>query len=427
MIFIPNGVLPPIEGGACDVQNQLAVVLAAPFTRAPYVVLNGGLCDQAIQAFGLWRLMHIRQLGYLHDPMVTDVTTSTLAQRFPHRRFVHVLDVCALLTLMCRNNGISGGMRATARLAALTHDALTPAGGDTIKLIDPAAFDEDACYPELLEHYDGSALTSRHDINPALLIATVQGAGVLGTLLDIADKLAYVSRDLDCYLSRYAPDGLATHPEAYERFAALVATHGAVCDVWDAVGVEDGRVIVYDAERLANFLEVRALLFREFYLHPDARRRAFLIAHTVAKFLYKTGELSREDFLRMTDDDLDARIAHTIGIKTLANGWNGLKYTSHCEIFPTILEARTRERELLERGTTFTLVEDLSTLVKPATHYLVAHARGDAIPLTEALPQRATDIHAICAIPKPIRLYWIEHPPFDPSFLTALHAWRMRP
>ncbi|MEK7201872.1 MAG: hypothetical protein AAB737_04530, partial [Patescibacteria group bacterium] len=291
------------------------VIAHLPFSGVGYVIKENGLTEQTVNVFGLGRLGGIGQLGYLQDPSVSEYGTKAYTLPFHHTRYAHVLDVRVLASLMAVNSRLPRLWRNTLAVAALTHDARTPAGGDTTKLIDPEAFDEDEHYPEVLEETDWEELRMRYRLSPQLLIDTVQGKGALGQLLDIADKCAYVSRDLAvCQWRDGGESPFYPVPQWFHPFRALIAQSPEVCSIWDCVRVNhEGTVYFTDAKRLGEFLLVRALLFRELYLHPAARFKEFLLSGFLGKFFYERGELTRDQLLMMTDRDLERFIDQKTG------------------------------------------------------------------------------------------------------------------
>lgn len=406
--------------------EPFAIVPFMPYTNMPYVVRAGGLTEHTIRTFRLQRLSGIRQLGYLHDPVIPAPAGDLMyGTDFTHTRYSHVLDVGALALLMGTNNRLASAALHTLRVAALTHDALTPAGGDTIKLIDPAAFDEDAHYGELLRNYEWSELRIRYAIDPEVLIATVQGRGALGKILDIADKISYVARDAYVYVTRYAPDGPTVYPEGYADIQRLILEYPDICTLWDSVRIIDDVPVFMDADRLARFLELRVLLFRNLYYHHGARFREFLLAAVVARHLYETGTITRADLLRMTDEELNHAIDACVGIPhaTMHTGALGIP---RVEKFPTPTAALQRERELLDGGTALVLMEDLTGRIKPATHLLIRRGRRAPQPFREAYPEKSAHLNQLSLLEHPVRVYYIEHEPLPGSVLAALRTLRIR-
>lgn len=401
------------EGDTCHVFPSL------PRAGYGYIVLEDGLCEATASTFSLGRLMEIRQLGFLHDPMVAETEMKGMTWRFPHTRYTHVFDVMSVMTLMGTNNGLSPRQLNNARVAALTHDTLTPAGGDTTKMIDPKAFDEDLHYPELLAKTDWSALRERFDLDGTLLKNTILNRGLLGQLLDYADKIAYVSRDADMFLSRL---GVADDSQEYAAMVDYLRAHPDICSVWDAVRVTGEEVWVDDPDRLLEFLRLRVMLFRWLYFHPGARFMEFVLIGTACRYLYETGRITRDWLLEHTDNDLDRVMIDFTGIHLDLIGSDQIG-DPRVETFDTVEAAKAREAELIRQGVPLTLVEDLGGKIKPATHFRVKHRRK-LLPYRQVFTREAEELHALAQMPDPVRLYYVLEPRLKPNCLEALLNFR---
>ena len=108
-------------------------------------------------------------------------------------------------------------------------------------------------------------------------------------LLDFADKIAYVARDASMFFMRLQLLGLVVRHGVFTKIREFVDAHPRACTVWDSITVEDGRVVVEDGERLADFLMLRALLFRNVYYAPEARFLEHLLAKIVVQYLVDEG------------------------------------------------------------------------------------------------------------------------------------------
>lgn len=408
-----------IEEG-CD---PFAIVLSIPRTGLGYVVNRDGLTEAVVRSFNLFRLQGIRQLALLHDPVVKEESFSGAGTTFEHSRYQHTLDVAAIAHLIGANNNLSRHFLQHLRVAALGHDALTPAGGDTTKLVDPSAFDEDSHFVELLAGADWENLRRRYRLSQQLLVETVRGQGRLGAILDLADKIAYVARDADFFVGRYGPTG---HPvvdaTGYRLIKKLVEVQPFVCGIWDSIRLADGRVFAEDAERFGKFLLLRALLFRMLYYHPGARFLETLVSRVVVERLYRTGRLAREDLLRMTDGELDALIGEAVGEHYFTSFIGGYSYDPRVLAFDTREDALEREQELIREGAVFTMIEEFGRGTRPATHVLVRQG-ADILPFAEARPSEARNIENIIRPRHPVRLYyfpsWFESGTRFRSFIEA--------
>lgn len=408
--------------------DPLFIPMAIPFTGINYFIVDEGLTKEIFGVFPrLHRLSWIKQLGYLQDPVVSDVSVHGYPLDFPHTRLAHVLDVLALITLVLYNNDIPSSLSHIAKIAALCHDALTPAGGDTIKLVDPQAFDEDVHFAEFLKNPQWEKYRKEKDISEKDLVATVQGKAVLGTILDICDKIAYVSRDVAMYQGRYSPSGPIAYPQSYEEIHQLLVSHPYITSIWDVVKIIDGDVVIVDAKRLYYFLKLRALLFQELYYHPGSRFKEFMISHVIVKYLYDNGEITRDQLLEMGDIQLGCYVDEKLGcnnVFALLDSTDDVRV----ETFSTIDGAKKREKDLLSRGTLITLCENLSNTIKPEMHYLVPTSVGCFKPFFEAYPEFAEDIQRTASIQHPVRLYYYAscELPFNKEFLKAFSVYRAR-
>lgn len=407
--------------------EPLTTIVQLPFTGIDYLLLENGLIEKTLRTFGLFRLQRIRQLGFLTDPVVTEHGAPGLALQFDHTRYGHILDTMVIMALIARNNRLSPELQNTACVAALCHDALTPAGGDSTKLIDPAAFDEDAHFGELLAHTDWATLQNEYIVDQTALVNAVQGQGILGTLLDLADKIAYVARDLGYYLARFRLGGPTGYPDSYFRVARLVEQDQYICGIWDAVRVVGNRVVITDTERLAQFLRLRALMFRVLYYHQGARFLEFMFAKVIVQYLYETGKLTRTALLEMDDYELEKVIDEFVNRRYAIMNISTVG-DPHVEVFRSAEAAYARETELISRGIVLTLGEDLSRVPTAGTHFLVRTRHGRILPLAKADPQAAAEIEAIARVEEPFRLYYLPNVQdfLTPRTLEALRAHRRR-
>lgn len=412
------------------IDDPFALVPKFPYTGISYAVKSGGFTEEVAQVFDLFRLMDIRQLGYLHDPIVRAVEAPALGMSFHHSRFSHILDVYAISSLITINNGLPRHQRRLMRVAALAHDARIPAGGDTIKMVDPQAFNEEIHFPELLEGERWENLKIKYHLPEKDLIDAVQGRGVLGEVLDLADKIAYVSRDADLFISRYSPRGPVGRRDEYVAVKKLVLGRPLICGLWDAIRVEGRQVVVQSPERLIDFLLLRAYLFRGLYYHPGARFFEAMVAKVIVQYLYDTGALTREQLIAMTDADLDRLIGEMVGqpYSWAVMGGDAAVLDPRVEVFGCVEEAKRREAELVASGIAFTLVEVFSKPSNGGTEFLVKRD-GNILPLVEAFPEEASRIETIIRPEDPIRLYYLPRQELWPKatqLQRAIEAYRRK-
>ncbi|MFA5935567.1 MAG: hypothetical protein WC787_01800 [Patescibacteria group bacterium] len=361
-----------------------------------------GLMGSAYRNFNLARLGHVRQLGWLTVPVFGNEQEHVIPMRFEHNRLSHVLDVAALANVFAHGLDLSDADTATLVLAAATHDARTPAGGDTTKMLDPAFFDEDAHYSELLDRFDSTALFERFGINRETLTQTILGKGLLGSLLDIADKIAYVSRDAFWYHQRLGRGFIES--EEGDQIHSLLRTYPEdACATWQSLKIVDGQPVFDDPEPLARFLLLRALLFRALYWHPAARFTEFIVSHVICRHLVATGKIRLADLLEMRDEELDR---HVMPYRALdfSSGFG----TPHHEGFDDEASSERRREELHAQGERFVMIEKWPHRLKTGTHYLVKDGRRKPRPLASFAPDLVEPIEAVAQVVHPHRLYWVQ-------------------
>jgi hypothetical protein len=395
---------------ACEAESPDAykIIPSLPHTGFGFVVFEDGLVIETDDAFGLGRLNNVRQLGSLHDPTITGGEWRQLPQAFTHTRYEHSLDVCALATLIGQRCGLSENDFYTLRIAAQSHDGLTPAGGDSIKVIDPDAFDEDAHYPEFFWLASWKKLRDRYGISESKLAEVILDRGFLGTILDVSDKLGYTGRDLQWFLYNNPAGHQAweNFAELYDRITSILKANPYPCSVWDCAESREGELVFTDEERFADFLRMRALMFKILYANASARFYEAGFVAEVAKVLYQDKVLTRNLLLKIGDMELFEIMGGALG--TSGERVMSLMPSSEdprVETFPTIEEALDLEREIAKAEPE--TMTHLGVAQKPSTSCLdkfkVIH-NGKALPFSQACPFHTWDIKQIFHDRKP---FWV--------------------
>ncbi len=372
---------------------------------------DGFVHDIAI-AFNLFRLGCVRQLGFLHDPVVNDLTADVgMAENFHHSRLAHVAKVGAVAGLIARQIKLPPKLTRIVIAAGLTHDKLTPAGGDSVKPIDPAGLDEDAHYHEIFENNPyWEQVSQRHGLDADLLIRTVNGQGLLGQILDLADKTTYVAHDAEAYLKWNHPKKFGiTPPPGFMEIAELYRKlRQTSCRLWDCVEIVAGQLVITNPKRLAGFLKLRALMFKYLYFNPRARYREQMLALLILEPLYHEGHLTREMLIRMTDWELWGWMTDFTGCEIREQ----LSYSNKApmvEAFATEEEALARLRVLhTDDQTLLFMLETFPEPSRKAVQMLVRDEAGMVRPFTEACPEEAKEILAIGRDPAPVKLYILD-------------------
>ncbi len=157
--------------------------------------------EELYQTNIFWRLEGIRQLGYLVPPEPEDWGSKLgilyLIPIFPHTRWIHSVAVGAMAEIILARNNLDAQERAPVVLTAACHDIAIPAGGDSVKRVDPAGLDEEDSFLWLLRHYKLDRRWKKFGFDPKMAIQWVKGKGHFGWLIDALDKISYTA--FDCF------------------------------------------------------------------------------------------------------------------------------------------------------------------------------------------------------------------------------------
>jgi len=369
-----------------------AIVPTMRYHGIGYVVEDDDLVMAASHTFNLSRLRDIRQLAYLHDPL-TENSAPSVELHFMHSRWVHSLDVAVIASLVVANNPELMGLKNHIRTAAISHDALTPAGGDSTKLIDPVAFDEDANYHRLLHGEMWVEFSKKYKLNSELLASMVQGNGIGGKVLDLADKSAYIARDLENYLIRGGYNGPREYALEYEGMKEIVKKNKNLCALWRCAKVVGDKLVISDADTLYQFLKLRALLFKGLYYNPRSRKLEAIVTKKIIAWAYHTGKLTLELLLRWTDLQLEAYLRHLIGFDVTF-----LSTESDVEEYGSLEEANRREEELRSDESVLVAVDDFAPSTKCGTRSFAVQKGGKVSLFADAYPYRTKKIRDMIRI-----------------------------
>lgn len=402
-----------------------------PYTGLGYALPETGVLSDAFHAFNIKRLFKIFQLSKLSDPDHNPELIFSI-DPFIHSRGLHTFDVLALASVTGRNLNLSSNEMLLLQTAALTHDALTPAGGDTTKLIDRHALDEDEHYPTLFMQPEVNKFCKENGVAKELLVETIMNRGLLGEILNFSDKLAYTCRDVNRFIgsSQAATEWDERVParRAVTDYLAEMGEEEPRLDVWETLIVSNGRLVCTYPHRLYAFLKLRALMFRELYSNPKARCNESLLYSIYLQYLYETGQVKREALLDAdtgTDQDLDALIhgAFDINLSTFLQHTFKPTYKT----FSSEEEARAFVQELVGEGKVMVRYENAAMFFKPGTNFLVRNKEGAIGTFSALCPQETEDIVESGAARNPIRVYYMEKETLpDTNEMRMFREWRRK-
>lgn len=246
--------------------------------------------------WAFFRLGDIGQLGFLVPPKPEDwnldATMIYPAPYFTHTRWAHSRLVAFLMEAILAKHDYTEEERRLVFLTSAYHDAATPAGGDSVKRVDPKGLDEEENFEWVLRRHGLAQRWSKKygfDIEKAK--GWVKGEGLFGRILDIVDRMAYTA--LDCYYIG------SSRPC---KLRSLGIENPLVMDVWQDLKLNDDRTdfAFTDPNRLFQFLLLRAYEHQELLMNPYSRAMDYLLQQLVQP-LYDNKIITKEQLL-LNDD-----------------------------------------------------------------------------------------------------------------------------
>ena len=258
---------------------------------------EGGLFYELDHAEPFYRLGGISQLGYLVPPRPEEwdknVNVLYTVPQFSHTRWSHSLIVAILMEISLARNGFSQRERVPMVLTAGCHDIATPAGGDSIKRVDPKNLHEEESFAWVLLRYGlAQRWAEKFGFDLSLAQDWVKGKGTFGRLLDVLDKIAYTS--LDCYYLGAMRQG---------KIQKLGLKYPLIIDVWQDIRLTSDKTDIFFTcpERLYRFLLLRAFEHQELLFNPYSRALDLFLKKLVQP-LYRKGIITKEQLLTHDDE-----------------------------------------------------------------------------------------------------------------------------
>src|SRR6185369_16395731 len=256
--------------------------------------------EELVRDFSLEKQQKKRQLTWIEALIRPPTFENPLDTRWDH-----TLQVTALTEAILRQNKGEKGAEwdkkiKTGVVAAWVHDIATPAFGDVSMKVEPDKLDEEANWEKVIGE-EGYAFFDRHGLDPAEITTTIVNGGILGEVLDIADRIAYTTSDIYRFQHGVGQDVRVGRGAALLDYAA---EHPDVGDIYKDVRVQGDQVYFENPERLAAFLKMRALLRRDFVEHPETQGRDIAIGNLIRRYLEQPGGLTLDRLREMGDIDL---------------------------------------------------------------------------------------------------------------------------
>ncbi|MFA5926020.1 MAG: hypothetical protein WC831_03715 [Parcubacteria group bacterium] len=407
--------------GAVNRFDQPWLVPNLPFTGISYLLNDNGLFAAIDKVLYLRRLMGILQLSNLMDP------SRTYSQGFIHTRFVHSMDTYVIMLLILYNNRhiLPKKLFKSLAVAALIHDLATPAGGDGTKIIDPDYFCEERNLPEYIKLYSAGWKKVCESLNliEEIIFQSVRGLGLCGKILDVADKLAYSSRDTSIFLNRFDTGMKLIYSEDYREIQWRSGIQPPLYSAWDSVKIVGQEVVFLNPKKLGDAMHGRALMCKNFYFNAYARSFEAILAKCVLSYLYAKKLINRSLLYQITDRDLEGIVSKFTGVPFAFHASHALGRIT-TETFASLEAAKKREAEIIKDGNFFVTIEDTRGRIKPATHFLVRTPEGKICPYSEACPEEAGHIQSIVTLEKALFLHYLENTEIQPEAAEKLRIFQ---
>ncbi len=322
------------------------------------------------------RLKGVKALGFLahvrDDWDTGDFKRVPSEERgFPHSRMYHSILVARLTEAILRENNFPEEEIKLGILAGLLHDVATPAGGDAIKGLNPKGLDEEDYWKDVIG-LQGKKIIHNAGISTKDLNRAIHNEGIVGKVLDVADRIAYTYADT-YYIRRIDIANMGPFPHIYPQQEIKVDR-------------EAEEIVFTDPFSLGEILSKRAENFFEVYMFPTNRAADMLIRRLVEPFYAEDGSrpLNSERLREMTDDELFDFLHDQYGLLTADSFQKAFVSfsTEYYDASPS--EVEVLMRHLQKRPEMIKIGAEWLPKVNPCTSYLVKHpSTGEVMPFRE--------------------------------------------
>jgi len=324
-----------------------------PFSDLKRWTPTDSLLTKASNAFKIRERLHeIRALSFLS--YVGPNPEQQYFIGYSHDRLDHSLVVAITAGEIGRLNNLPQKDIDTLEASGLLHDIATSALGDATKSIDPDNLDEEKFWQELLDK-KGRTFLKERGIKIETIDGIIKNRGVLGQILDIADRITYTMKDLHNVVGA-AESKINIHPYLIELRYPL-SHHPQIGNIYKDVIVDQKKDIVFfaDPKRLGVFLLLRALMHRHLYMESTSQGRDIFVANLIKPLYSPDGSQPLNPTLlrQMTDRELLDFLAKYYQFPRLQGEWIYALLTNwypRYESFETQEEAGQKEKEISNNG-----------------------------------------------------------------------------
>ncbi len=280
-----------------------------PYSNLNRWVPENGVYEDVYRSTNLSRLGQIKALSFLSyigpDPILQHFLD------YPHDRLDHSLVVSMVGEEILKRHGIVGKKLDAAIIPFQLHDVATPALGDATKQLDPVNLNEETHWQECVgENFD--SILEKYGTNREEVDAIIRNEGIMGQVLDIADRITYTMKDTYQIVGRYEKE------DSFNSYTAqimhIISRFPDIGNIYKQGGVDEKnqRVFFTDPEYLKSFLTLRALMHQNLYLHPVSQGRDLLVKRLMEDMYSSNPEdgkpLNPQKLRKMSDFDLQAEM-----------------------------------------------------------------------------------------------------------------------
>lgn len=294
-----------------DFQGQFEDSLFAflPYSDLSRPIPEGSIYDKAEKKIkALRRLGNIKALSFLSF-IGPQAPRDNFYIEHHHTRFDHSMVVALTTEQILRQNGVPSDQINIGIVAGLLHDIATPALGDAAKQLDPEHLNEEGSWWKTLDTKAKNFVRGFTD--KETLDRIIKNQGVLGEVLDIADRITYVMKDLYNVIGPIKPEELKSNP-LLASISHILSFYSEIGNIYKEVGVDQkkNKVFFNDPNMLYAFLLLRAMLHKEFYLHPINQGRDLFVVKLLEPFYLKrdASKITPSLLRKATDYDLLKKI-----------------------------------------------------------------------------------------------------------------------
>lgn len=279
-----------------------------PFSDLKRWTEEGDIYERAFENLPLGRLAYVKALSFLSyeefDPKYA------IFAPYPHTRFEHAFVVSLVSGEILKLNGFSQQDINTGIIAGLVHDNATPAFGDATKKVDPKALDEERFWWQSINKKGRDFITKELKIQRKMLDQLIKNKGILGQVLDIADRITYTMIDLDAVIPKKPLSSTTSYDELrLSALRQLLSDYPKIGNICKEVVVDRNKQKIFfsNPEHLGIFLLLRAHLHQALYLKPANQGRDLFVAKVLSSLYSRTDSnapLTPQRLREMTDEDL---------------------------------------------------------------------------------------------------------------------------